>query len=113
MTRQELIDLVLKSTNSYEDYPFNNNNREKILWTTIRQKTNKKIIALIFEKDDQLLIDLKLLPEHGEEVRRLSGVYPGYHMNKTHWNTVSVNSTSLSHEGLLQMIKESDILTQK
>ncbi|MEY8442893.1 MmcQ/YjbR family DNA-binding protein [Lactococcus ileimucosae] len=113
MERQELINLVLKLTNSYEDYPFNNNNREKILWTAIRQKSNKKIICLIFEKDNELLIDLKLSPEHGEEARQISGVFPGYHMNKTHWNTVSVNHTALTQEGLIQMIKESDNLTQK
>lgn len=84
MTRQELINLVLKNTNSYEDFPFNDNTREKILWTAIRQKRNKKIIALIFEKDNDLLIDLKLAPEHGEEVREYDGVFPGYHMNKIH-----------------------------
>lgn len=113
MTREELINLVLKQTNSFEDYPFNNNSREKILWTTIRQKSNKKIIALIFEKDNELLIDLKLTPEHGDEARQIRGVFPGYHMNKTHWNTVSVNSTDLTPEGLIQMIKESDRLTKK
>lgn len=113
MTREELINLVLKQTTSFEDYPFNNNIREKILWTTIRQKSNKKIIALIFEKDNELLIDLKLTPEHGEEARQIRGVFPGYHMNKTHWNTVSINNTDLTPEGLIQMIKESDTLTQK
>jgi Uncharacterized protein conserved in bacteria len=113
MTREELINLVLKYTNSFEDYPFNNNSREKIIWTTVRQKSNKKIIALIFEKDNKLLIDLKLTPEHGEEARQIRGVFPGYHMNKTHWNTVSVNNTDLTPEGLIQMLKESDTLTQK
>ncbi len=112
MTRQDLIQLVLHLTNSYEDYPFNNNNREKILWTALRQKTNKKIICLIFEKDNELLIDLKLHPEHGEEARQITGVFPGYHMNKTHWNTIKVNSTALTSDGLINMIKESDALTK-
>ena len=115
MEKQELISLVLKITNSYEDYPFNNNNREKILWTTIRQKSNKKIIALIFEKDEkdnELLIDLKLSPEHGEEARQIAGVFPGYHMNKTHWNTINVNNTNLTYAGLIQMINESNYLTK-
>ena len=112
MEKQELISLVLKITNSYEDYPFNNNNREKILWTTIRQKSNKKIIALIFEKDNELLIDLKLSPEHGEQARQIAGVFPGYHMNKTHWNTINVNNTNLTYAGLIQMINESNDLTK-
>lgn len=42
MTRKELINLLLEKTNSYEDYPFNDNTREKILWTAIRQQRNKK-----------------------------------------------------------------------
>lgn len=113
MTRKELIDLLLQKTNSYEDYPFNNNKREKTLWTVIKQKRNHKMIALIFEKDGQLMIDLKLTPEHGNEVRNYDGVLPGYHMNKTHWNTVVVNQTSLPYAGLLKMIEESDLLTRK
>jgi len=113
MTREELIDLVLEKTNSYKDYPFNDNNtHETILWTAIRQRKDKKIIALIFEKDNDLLIDLKLTPEHGDEVREYDGVFPGYHMNKTHWNTVRVNNTSLPFEGLVKMIEESDKLTK-
>lgn len=76
------------------------------------KKEIKKIIALIFEKDNDLLIDLKLAPEHGEEVREYDGVFPGYHMNKTHWNTVRVNNTSLPLEDLIKMIQESDKLTQ-
>ncbi|MDG4969512.1 MmcQ/YjbR family DNA-binding protein [Lactococcus lactis] len=99
-------------SNSYEDYPFNDNRHEKILWTAIRQKKNKKILALIFEKEGELLIDLKLIPEHGEEVRQYEGVYSGYHMNKLHWNTVRVNNTTLSYDGLIKMIKESDNLTK-
>ena len=71
-----------------------------------------KNIALIFEKDDDLLIDLKLTPEHGDEVREYDGVFPGYHMNKTHWKTVRVNNTSLPFEGLVKMIEESDKLTK-
>ena len=112
MKKQELINLVLKITNSDEDYPFNNNNREKILWTTIRQKSNKKIIALIFEKDNELLIDLNLSPKHGEEARQIAGVFPGYHMNKTHWNTINVNNTNLTYAGLIQMINKSNDLTK-
>lgn len=34
------------------------------------------------------MIDLKLEPEHGVVMRNYRGVFPGYHMNKTHWNTI-------------------------
>ena len=113
MTRKELIQLLLHETDSYEDYPFNKNKREKTLWTVIKQKSTHKMIALIFEKNGQLMIDLKLKPEHGDEVRIYDGVFPGYHMNKTHWNTVVVNSTDLPYDGLIKMIEESNRLTKK
>ncbi|WP_371861357.1 hypothetical protein [Lapidilactobacillus concavus] len=32
-------------------------------------------------------------------------------MNKTHWNTIAVNDTEVSHEELVNMIKESARLT--
>ena len=113
MTRKELIQLLLHETDSYEDYPFNKNKREKTLWTVIKQKSTHKMIALIFEKNGQLMIDLKLKPEHGDEVRIYDGVFPGYHMNKTHWNTVVVNNTALPFDGLIKMIEESNRLTKK
>ena len=113
MTRNELIQLLLHETDSYEAYPFNKNKREKTLWTVIKQKSTHKMIALIFEKNGQLMIDLKLKPEHGDEVRIYDGVFPGYHMNKTHWNTVVVNNTDLPFDGLIKMIEKSNMLTKK
>ncbi|BAP85790.1 hypothetical protein LOOC260_112520 [Paucilactobacillus hokkaidonensis JCM 18461] len=114
MTRPELIKLVTDYTDSYEDYPFNGGkSRETTLWTVMKQRSSNKIVALIFEKDDQLMIDLKLEPEHGVVMRNYRGVFPGYHMNKTHWNTIRVNDTELSNQELINMIKESDELTKK
>lgn len=112
MKREELIDLVLENTDSYEDYPFNVSKREPILWTVMKQKANGKILALIFEKDGELLIDLKLEPEHGQLMRTHRGVSAGYHMNKVHWNTVAVNNTDVERGELLALIDESDSLTR-
>ena len=112
MTRRELIDLVLENTDSYEDYPFNTSGRESILWTVMKQKANGKILALIFEKNGELLIDLKLEPAHGHLMRAHRGVSAGYHMNKVHWNTVAVNNTDVERGELLALIDESDSLTR-
>lgn len=112
MQRRDLINLVLNESDSFEDYPFNGgNSHEKIIWTVMKQKKNQKVLALIFEKDGQLMIDLKLNPEHGELMRKVRGVLPGYHMNKTHWNTVLVNQTDVSQTELINMIHESARLT--
>ena len=115
MKRQELIDLVLANTDGYECYPFNGPNRhEKIKWTVIKHQSNNKIMALIFEIDGQLLIDIKLDPDQGDILRQsVTGVYPGYHMNKVHWNTIAVNRTSLTNDEILGHIKESAKLTAK
>lgn len=60
MYRQTLMNLVKTTTNSFEDYLFNGvNSYEKTIWTVMKQLSNKKIIALIFEKDNELMIDLK------------------------------------------------------
>lgn len=43
--------------------------------------------------DDFTGVNLKAEPEYSTDLReRFQGITPGYHMNKTHWNTVAVNS---------------------
>ncbi|MBS9334637.1 MmcQ/YjbR family DNA-binding protein [Fructobacillus sp. M1-13] len=112
-TRNELIDFTLKQCQGYLDHPFNGEHSpEKMIWSVIKQQSNQKMIAMIFEKAGHLLIDLKLEPEHGQEMRDLDGVYPGYHMNKKHWNTVDVNRTEVSQTELANMIQESAKLTE-
>lgn len=38
-------------------------------------------------------MNLKCDPERSVELReQYNGVQPGFHMNKTHWNTIAVNS---------------------
>lgn len=110
MTRKQLIFLCLKFSDVYEDYPFNKR-QSGILWTTIRHKENKKIFALIFERDKQLYINVKCEPQYIEEIRELKkDVFPGFHMNKSHWNTVRVNG-DVSKKELAQMIEHSYSLT--
>lgn len=84
MTKQELISLCLTFPAAYEDYPFDDST------TVIRHKTNKKMFALISEKDGRLYINLKCEPVKAELLRRVheGAVEPGWHMNKAHWNTV-------------------------
>ncbi|HAT54837.1 MAG TPA: hypothetical protein DCW31_06300 [Lactobacillus sp.] len=114
MTEKELVDLVIEETGGMLDHPFNGGtSHEKIEWQVIRHRRNRKIIAMVFTKDGVLLIDLKMIPEHGEFARKLRGVMPGYHMNKTHWNTVDVNHTDVQPQELVGMIRESSKLTEK
>ncbi len=66
-----------------ESFPFNE--------TTLVFKVGGKIFAL-FDVDSFQSINLKCDPEKSIELReKYSCIVPGYHMNKKHWNTVSVN----------------------
>ena len=66
-----------------ESFPFNE--------TTLVFKVVDKMFAL-FDVENFQSINLKCDPEKALELReRYSGILPGYHMNKKHWNTISVN----------------------
>lgn len=57
--------------------------------------------------DDFATINLKCDPEKAIQLRaEFNAVNPGYHMNKQHWNTVTVND-DVSDELLYKMIDES------
>lgn len=106
MTRRQLIDLCLTFPGAYEDYPFDEN------WAVIRHGAGKKIFACIYDKNGGLYINLKCEPMRAEFWREVyKGVTPGFHMNKTHWNTVELNADVPRYD-LLAMIGESHALTK-
>ncbi|EMC47853.1 hypothetical protein SMU103_07265 [Streptococcus mutans SA38] len=70
------------------------------------------MLALVTEKDGNLLLNLKLKPEQVENMLETKGVIPAYHMNKKHWLTVLVNETELTENELKNMVLESSQLTQ-
>lgn len=60
------------------------------------------------ENDATALITLKGLPEKNEELREMfEDVIPGYHMNKTHWNSIKLITTAVSDQEIEQLIEES------
>jgi predicted DNA-binding protein (MmcQ/YjbR family) len=74
--------------------------------STIVFKVGGKLFFLA-DIDQFTAINLKANPEKAIEQReRYSGIMPGYHMNKKHWNTVQVQS-DVPMEVLLQMIDDS------
>ncbi len=109
-TKRQLLDWLLDVTGAEEVYPFT---REKSKYTTvIRHRRNQKMLALVTEKDGNLLLNLKLKPEQVENMLETKGVIPAYHMNKKHWLTVLVNETELTENELKNMVLESSQLTQ-
>lgn len=57
-------------------------------------KVAGKIFALVNLRRLPLSINLKCDPERAVALReRYAAVEPGYHMNKTHWNTIHFDGT--------------------
>lgn len=57
-------------------------------------KVGGKVFAIVGEHEDPLTISLKCDPEEAVALRAAyDAVGPGYHLNKRHWNTVTLDAT--------------------
>ncbi len=85
MNLEEFREYCLSKPNTIEDFPFDE--------TTLVFKTNDKIFAITGIDNIDLTVNLKCDPDYAIELReRYESIIPGYHMNKKHWNTVTVSS---------------------
>ena len=76
-------------------------------------KVGGKIFAIVGLEADPLKISLKADPEDAVIQRNMyEAVQPGYHLNKEHWNTVTLDD-SIPDKLLKQMIDESYQLVSK
>jgi len=70
-------------------------------------KLNGKIFLLVLVDEQPLALNLKCDPEQAIEWReQYEAVQPGYHMNKKHWNTVTLDG-SIPRQEVLRMIDHS------
>ena len=75
--------------------------------TTLVFKIAGKIFALASLDTHPLRINLKCDPEKAVDLReRFESVRPGYHMNKTHWNTIEING-EVPRDLLIKLIDHS------
>jgi predicted DNA-binding protein (MmcQ/YjbR family) len=71
----------LAKPHTSEDMPFDN--------VTLAVRVAGKIFALTGLDREEFMVNLKCDPDRAEELReQYTGVVPGYHMSKKHWNTV-------------------------
>ncbi|MFZ5515888.1 MAG: MmcQ/YjbR family DNA-binding protein [Candidatus Zhuqueibacterota bacterium] len=72
-----------------------------------------KIYAIIGWQHSPLRLSLKCRPDHALALRAMHpAVQPGYHLNKEHWNTVTLDDT-IPRDAVLEMIDHSyDIVVQ-
>lgn len=106
-TREDAIAFCKEFNNVYEDYPFKDPN-----WTVMRHRSNKKVFAWIFEKDDYIWVNVKCDPEWRDFWRNAyASVKPGWHLNKEYWNSIILDGT-VPRNDIERMIGESFGLTK-
>ncbi len=112
MNIEELRDYCLAKKGTTEQFPFDED--------TLVFKVEGKMFALTslkkWEQGD-CSVNLKCDPTYAIKLREKypDEVLPGYHMNKKHWNTVSVNGNrSLSMSEIFLLIDHSyDLILSK
>ncbi len=98
MTLETLCTFCLSLPHVTEAFPFDQN--------TLVFKVGGKIFALL-DVDNFDSINLKCDPEEAVELREsYSAINGGYHMNKKHWNTVTINS-DVDDKLLLELTRKS------
>jgi predicted DNA-binding protein (MmcQ/YjbR family) len=99
MTAARLRRACLAFTGAVEEFPFGPE--------TSVFKVAGKMFALSALKSKPLSVSLKCEPELAEGLRAAhDAIRPGYHLNKRHWNTVTLDG-SLPEKTVLQMIEDS------
>ncbi len=99
MNLQELTGYLLAKSGATEETPFG---PEALVY-----KVMGKMFALVAWENDPLTVTLKCEPGQALFLRDMyAAVRPGYHMNKRHWNTVTLDDTIPPPE-LLGMIDDS------
>jgi predicted DNA-binding protein (MmcQ/YjbR family) len=105
MELETLRAYLLSRTGAIATYPFGPQ--------PLGVKVGGKIFALVSEDITPLQISLKCEPAHAQFLREsFTAVQPGYHLNKEHWNTVTLDG-SIADEGIQAMIDESYLLVVK
>lgn len=106
MTPEELRDHCLSFLGSEETFPFGPENSVF--------KVAGKIFALTRLDGEPLRVSLKCEPPLAEQLRKAHpSVAPGYHLNKRHWNTVTIDG-SLSEQTIRDMVEDSyDLIVSK
>ncbi|MCP4111187.1 MAG: MmcQ/YjbR family DNA-binding protein [Desulfobacteraceae bacterium] len=102
---ETLRECLFKKNGATEEYPFG---PEAMVF-----KVMGKMFALVARAETPLRITLKCDPDLAIGLREVfKAVQPGYHMNKKHWNTVTLDGTVPDDE-ILRMINDSYDLVVK
>ncbi|MEL1240879.1 MmcQ/YjbR family DNA-binding protein [Flavobacterium flavipallidum] len=105
MNLEEFYEYCISKKGVTEHFPFDQD--------TLVFKIGGKMFALSSLKQWEIgnpSVNLKCNPDLAKEWRiQFEGIQPGFHMNKKHWNTVTINS-DVSDAFLKEMIEQSYVL---
>jgi len=105
MNFEQLDTYILAKQGVTFDYPFD----EKVRVYRIAEK-----IFALTSKERPVSVNLKCDPIYALELRSLyEGIIAGYHMNKKHWNTVTVEESDVDDETVKELIDHSYDLVYK
>ncbi len=100
MNLETFVDYCLAKPEVEDTFPFGPD--------TLVMKVAGKMFALSGMDEADFRINLKCDPERALDLRdRYSAVRPGWHMNKTHWNTIYVEEGQLTDRQLEELIDHS------
>lgn len=102
------------------DFPWEHSSRYQS-YGAFRHRSNRKWFALIMNVKREVLdkdgntslidiLNVKIPPAQGDELRQIPGIYPAYHMNHKTWISVVLDET-LADEKILELIDTSYQLT--
>jgi len=108
LDKDYIVKYCKTSENVYSETPFKDDEN----WVAIRFKKTKKCFAFIYERNNQLCINLKCEPMYAKFLREVYPcVTPAFHMNKVHWNTVAIDG-SLPNDEIYNLIEHSKSLVE-
>ena len=99
MKLKPIRDYLLSLPDAAEDTPFGPD--------VLVFRVGGKMFALMGWQNQPITVNLKCDPEYAIELReRYGAIAPGYHMNKQHWNTLTLDST-LPNELVFELARDS------
>lgn len=91
MNIETLREYCIARPGATESFPFDE--------VTLVFKVGNKIFALMDTESRPATLALKCDPERAMQLREThTAVVPGYHLNKKHWNTITINGSVQSSE---------------
>jgi predicted DNA-binding protein (MmcQ/YjbR family) len=105
MTRDDLRNYCLSLTATTEDFPFGSQ--------AAVYKVMGKMFAILPVDETPQTLSLKCDPIEAPLLRqKYEAVRGGYHLNKTHWNTLTINS-DLPDAQVVEMVEDSYLLVRQ